>query len=182
MVKTAIISVNPNSSFAPVATGELSRRIYTGTSASALDNLAVETSLVKLMFPSRDAGLNISLTQLALRILVAFESGFISVEGIISGSADYWISICILGWSFLLLFGFLVRLAALGLGIFYIIFVSDFEGASCIGFILSAASFASAIIGGGWFAIDYHLGHKISRLLKKRKANRRLSYRAFSYD
>ncbi len=180
MAKTVVISVNPSSSYAN-ALASVARQIQTGR-PDEMGGAAVETGLVQLMFPSRDAGLGISLALLGLRAAIAFAGSYVGINWILSGTVHPGVALGVLGFSVLLLMGFLVRPAALGLGVALLLCTVDGFLTPWLGVVVGAASLLAAYEGGGWFAIDYHTGRKICRNLRKRNAKRMMGYSAFRYN
>lgn len=180
MAKTVVISVNPSSTYAN-ALASVARQINTGR-PDEMESMAVETGLVQLMFPSRDAGLGISLTLLALRVALAFAGSYVGINWILSGTVDLGVVLGVLGCSVLMLLGFLVRPAALSMGV--LILLTSLEGdlTLWIGMTAGIASIAAALAGGGWFAADYHAGRRICRNLRKRGEKRMMGYSAFRYN
>ncbi len=180
MAKTVVISVNPSSSYAN-ALASVARQIPTG-SHEEMESMTAEAGLVHLMFPSRDAGLGISLALLVLRVALAVAGSYVGINWMLSGTVHLGVALGVLGCSVLLLMGFLTRPAALGLGILFLLSSAEGSIDLWIGMTAGFASLLAAYEGAGWFAADYHTGRKLCRNLRKRNEKRRMGYSAFRYN
>lgn len=180
MAKTLVVSVDPTSSSALTLSG-VALRIPAGRLRRA-ESVAAEAGLVQLVFPSRDAGLGISLAILVWRIALASVGSYAAAIWIFSGTVPLVVAIGGLGCSVFLLIGLLVRPAALGLAIMLLqgslvdVFVL------WIGLMSALVALLVVVAGGGWFAADYHIGRRICRVLRRQSEMRSTGYSAFIYN
>lgn len=129
-----------------------------------------------MLFPSCDAGLGASLSQLLLRMFVAAVAMTTAFACIAAGRLEA--AIMLISGGVLLGCGLLVRPAALCVAAGLCIVMTDMTQLQML---LSAVALAAILVlvrfGGGWFSADYFIGRGI---LNRRMKMRRLDYKALS--